>query len=232
MSKRAKVKKRKRCVKMEKQFILFDLDGTLTDSGEGITKSVAYAVESLGYAPLSPNTLREFIGPSLLDGFREYANMPAEIAEKAVRKYRERYRDIGIFENAVYDGVPEMLEGLKNCGKTLILATAKPIFFAKQIMQHFDLAKYFEKLFGAEFSGEINNKNAVIKLALSDCGIENKSEAVMVGDRSQDIIGAKANGIESIGVLYGYSDDGELQNAGADMICKTPNDVLNALCGK
>ncbi len=214
---------------MNKKYILFDLDGTLTDSGEGIKNCVKYALEKIVEPIPDKSVLLRFIGPPLIDSFREFCHLSQERASLAVEKYRERYKDTGIFENCVYDGVTKMLSGLKSSGKTLLLATAKPIVFAERIMVHFDLAKYFDGLYGAELEPPYNNKIAVMRLALEKGGVDDLSTAVMVGDRSQDILGAKVVGIDSIGVRYGYAEKGELETAGADFICATPDEVLKLL---
>lgn len=202
------------------KYILFDLDGTITDSALGITNSVKYALNKLN-APIPPyETLCKFIGPPLLDGFRDFCGFETEKAQAAVKFYREYYETTGLFENAVYDGIPEFLRALKERGKTVILATSKPEKFAKQILEHFDLMQYFDYAAGASMDETRNKKDAVIAYALKECNIKDKSLAVMVGDRHHDIFGAKVNGISCVGVLYGFGNREELEAAGADYIAE------------
>lgn len=202
------------------KYILFDLDGTITDSALGITNSVKYALRKLN-APIPPyETLCKFIGPPLLDGFRDICGFETEKAQAAVKYYREYYETTGLFENAVYDGIPEFLRALKENGKSVILATSKPEKFARLILEHFDLIQYFDFAAGASMDETRNKKDAVIAYALLKCNIKDKSLAVMVGDRHHDICGAKVNGISSVGVLYGFGDRGELTDAGADYIAE------------
>lgn len=211
------------------QYLLFDLDGTLTDSAPGILGCVKYALTELSL-PLPPeNVLFEFIGPPLVDAFSKYCGLDEETAKLAVEKYRERYSTIGLFENRVYDGVPEMLSSLSNAGKTLILATSKPKIFADRILEKFDLKKYFYETVGATFDGRIDYKDEVIEEALKRCEIKDKSKALMIGDRHHDIDAAKKLGLRSLGVLYGFSKPGELENCGADLLAATPEEVVKLL---
>ena len=206
------------------QFVLFDLDGTLTDSEEGILNSVRYALKPYGIE-LPYETLKKFIGPPLLEAFSEYAELPKEEAEKAVARYRERYSTRGMYENKVYIGVPEMLESIKKSGKIIILATAKPLVYASEILKHFDLAKYFDFQVGADFVGGIHNKDDVIAAAIQRANIKDIATAVMVGDRHHDVEGAKKFTMKAIGVNYGFGDIEELQSAGADYIANTPKEI-------
>ena len=213
------------------RYALFDLDGTLTDSAEGITKSVAYALEKFGIIVKDLSELQVFVGPPLVDTFRAYYSMSDEDAHKAVAFYRERFSDIGIFENRVYDGIKELLEELKKQGLTLIVATSKPELFANRIAEHFDIKKYFDIIVGATFDGKISTKKQVIDEVFARAGITNKAEAVMIGDRRQDTEGAAAAGIDSIGVLYGYGSREELESTGATFIAATPRDIKSILIG-
>ena len=207
------------------KYILFDLDGTITDSAPGITNSVKYALKKLG-APIPPyETLCKFIGPPLLDGFRDICGFDTEKAQAAVKLYREYYETTGLFENAVYDGIPELLRALKENEKTVILATSKPEKFARLILDHFDLMQYFNYAAGASMDETRNKKDAVIAYALKECNITDKSLAVMVGDRHHDIFGAKENGISSVGVLYGFGNREELTAAGADYIAENIDEL-------
>lgn len=212
--------------------ILFDLDGTLTDPKEGITNCVKYALESVGIYETDMAKLMRFIGPPLVDSFMKYYGYDKEAALLLVEKYRERFSTVGLFENALYDGVEEMLEVLKKSGKTIVLATAKPIVYAKRIMEHFDIAKYFDLMCGAELDGSVNHKHEVIELALKRLGNPDKARVVMVGDREQDIAGAHKNGIKSIGVRFGYAEKNELENAGADYIAENMEELKELLLSR
>jgi len=213
------------------KYILFDLDGTLTDPKEGITRSVAYALESLGINVSDLDELCKFIGPPLRESFEQYYGLSQSDSALAVRKYRERFADRGLYENAPYSGMKELLERLKSLGKTLIVATSKPRPFAVQILEHFGLDSYFDFVSGSEFDGTRGNKAEVIAHALESCGISDRSSVIMVGDRSFDVIGAKENGLACIGVLYGYGGRAELESAGADYIVETVSELQNLLCG-
>lgn len=211
------------------KYILFDLDGTITDSAPGITNSVKYALKKL-VAPIPPyETLCKFIGPPLLDGFRDICGFDTEKAQAAVKLYREYYETTGLFENAVYDGIPELLRAFKENEKTVILATSKPEKFARLILDHFDLMQYFNYAAGASMDETRNKKDAVIAYALKECNITDKSLAVMVGDRHHDIFGAKKNGISSVGVLYGFGNREELTAAGADYIAENIDELYKIL---
>ena len=207
-------------------YLLFDLDGTLTDPGEGITNSVAYALKKWGIEVKDKRELYPFIGPPLSASFKKYYGFSEADALKCVEYYREYFRDKGIFENEVYSGVPALLARLKQEEKTLILATSKPEGFAKQILDHFDLTKYFDFVAGATMDETRNKKADVIAYALKMAGVTDLSRALMIGDRDQDMLGAKANGLASLGVLYGYGDRAELEGAGATCIAETVDDIL------
>lgn len=216
---------------MEKNYILFDLDGTLTDPKVGITGSVAYALESFGIHIENHDDLCCFIGPPLLDSFMEYYGMSEEDANRAIAKYRECFSVTGLFENEVYHGIPQLLRQLKDAGKTLIIATSKPAVFSQRILDHFDLSQYFTFLSGSELDGTRNDKAEVISYALEQCGITDLSQVIMIGDRKHDIIGARKNGLPCIGVLYGYGDRAEHESAGADYIVETVDELKALLCG-
>lgn len=205
---------------MDKKYILFDLDGTLTDPAEGITNSVQYALAKFGITVKNKSELNKFIGPPLKASFEKYYGFTEEQAVCAIEYLREYYKDKGIFENYVYEGLEVLLKQLKDNGKILIVATSKPTVFATQILEHFDLAKYFDFIAGSELDGTRVKKDEVIAFALGECGVTDFSQAVMVGDRKYDILGAKHTGICSVGVLYGYGDLPELQTAGADYIAE------------
>jgi len=198
--------------------LLFDLDGTLTDPKEGITACVKYALSHFGTAENDEKKLLKFIGPPLVDSFRDFYSFSDDEANLAIKKYRERFSDIGIFENAVIDGAIELLKYLKENGKTIALATSKPLVFAKRITEKFGLDRYLDYQVGAELDGTRNYKDEVISSVIELAGINDLSKIVMIGDRKQDIIGAKKCGIASIGVRCGYAEKNELEEAGADYI--------------
>ncbi len=214
-----------------KSYILFDLDGTLTDPGEGITNSVAYALEKFGIAVEDRTTLYKFIGPPLIDSFIKYYGFSKEQAITAVDYYREYYRAKGIFENLLYSGIPQLLERLCSSGKRVILATSKPEGFAKQILEHFGISRYFYYVAGATMSETRTKKAEVIAYALEQCDITDRENAVMVGDREMDITGAHSTGLEAIGVLYGYGDNKELTAAGADRKAQNVEELEKILLG-
>ena len=215
---------------MNYKYILFDLDGTITDSSEGITKSVEYALKSYGISVEDLNSLRCFIGPPLAESFEKYFNFNKEEAREAVEVYREYYSEIGIFQNKLYHGIPELLSKLKKQGKKVLMATSKPEVFAKQILEHFHLMKYFDFVGGSNLDGSRELKAEVIAYVLEEYKIKNLKEAVMIGDRKHDIIGAKELGMDSIGVLYGFGNKEEFQKASADYIVEDVEE-LNKLLG-
>lgn len=214
---------------MRYEYILFDLDGTLTDSGIGITNSVMYALKKYGIEVSDRRKLNKFLGPPLSYSFEKYYGFSEEDAKTAVEYYREYYRENGIFENSVYNGIEDLLKALKNKNKIILTATSKPEVFAKQVLEHYDIAKYFTYIGGSNLDGTRVKKYEVIKYVLESCGIVDLSKAIMIGDREHDIIGAKEAGISSIGVLYGYGDRFELENAGADFIADTVGDIGKVL---
>lgn len=205
--------------------ILFDLDGTLTDSSPGIINSIVYALDKYGITVEDTAKLRKFLGPPLHESFKEFYGFDEEKAMEAVLFYREYFSTEGLFENQVYNGIPDLLQKLNDNGKRVIAATSKPQKFTDRIMEHFDLAKYFEFTAGSNMDGTRSKKAEIIEYALNECKITNKSNVIMVGDRKHDIIGAKSVGIDSIGVEYGYGDYDELKNAGATYIVKTVEEL-------
>ncbi|MVX66895.1 HAD-IA family hydrolase [Clostridium chromiireducens] len=209
------------------EYILFDLDGTITDSGEGITKSVQYALKHFGIIEDNLSDLNKFIGPPLKDSFKRFYNFDDEKAEMGLKKYREYYAKKGIYENSLYDGIVEVFEALMKRDKKIILATSKPEVYAKEILKYFKVDNYFTFTAGADFEETRVNKGDVIKYALNEAKISDISKVIMVGDREHDIIGAKENNIKSIGVLYGYGDVIELTQARADHIVKSTEELLN-----
>ena len=192
--------------------ILFDLDGTLTNSDLGITTCVQHALRHFGIEVEDRRTLRHFIGPPLLDSFMKHYNMSKEQAEEAVVKYRERFSTVGLFENEVYPGIDSLLEKLKQEGKLLATASSKPENFVLQILEHFGLDGYFDEIAGAELSTSgRNSKEAVLRYVLDRLGVEDLSTAVLVGDTKFDVQGAKSLGIDCIGVTYGFGTAAELK---------------------
>ena len=203
------------------KYILFDLDGTLTDPALGITNSVRYALKKFGIEA-DRKELYKFIGPPLIDSFMEFYGFDYEKAVKALEYYREYFSDKGIFENSIFAGVKEMLKSLKKSGKKIILATSKPEKYAVRILEHFNIKEYFDFVAGATMDEKRNQKDQVIEYALKECGIKNTDEAVMVGDRKYDILGAHQFNIKAVGVLFGYGSKEELLNAKADFL---PEDI-------
>jgi phosphoglycolate phosphatase len=210
---------------MKYQHILFDLDGTLTDSGPGIRNAVRHALKRYGIKENDENNLNRFIGPPLYDSFIRFYGIDEKEAEKGENYFREYYRDIGIFENSVYDGIEKCLKDLIGGGAKLYIATSKPDFMAEKVLSHFDLKKYFTAVAGADIENGRRTKSAVLEMLLSDHPEINSENAVMVGDREHDIFGASNFGIKGIGVLWGYGSKAELENSGADFIANTPQEL-------
>lgn len=211
------------------EHIFFDLDGTLTDSALGITRSVKYALNKYGIVENDQNKLNMFVGPPLKDSFMNIYGFSEEKATEAIDFYREYYAVTGIKENSVYLGVEDMLKNLIKAGKKLYVATSKPEHYAKQILEYFGLSEYFEFVGGATMDEKLVAKADIINYVMTACNLNQKSQIIMVGDREHDILGARAQNIKSIGVLYGYGNLKELQNAKADFIAKTPNDVAEII---
>lgn len=209
-----------------KKTILFDLDGTLTDSGEGIINCAILALEHFGLPIPSREAMRVFVGPPLHESFIKHG-VPADQADEAVRIYRSRYIPIGKFENTPYPGIREMLEALKREGHTLYVATSKPEQMSVEILEHFDLAKYFDRICGATMDTSRSSKEAVIEYLLKQNG--HADNMVMVGDTKFDVIGAKAHGIPTIGVSWGYGEVSDMLEAGAAGIAHTSEELLEML---
>ncbi|MCI5597279.1 MAG: HAD family hydrolase [Lachnospiraceae bacterium] len=213
--------------KEKKKVILFDLDGTLTDPMIGITKSVQYALKKYGIIEEDLWNLTKFIGPPLKESFMEFYGFSEEEGQKAVEYYREYYAPVGIYENQVYEGLEKMLAALKEKGLSLCVATSKPERFAKMILDHFHLDSYFDLIGGALMDGR-TDKAEVISYVLAQLDTK-KEKVVMVGDREHDVLGARKNGLDSIGVLFGYGNEEELKEAGADWIAKDMTELGNLL---
>lgn len=212
-----------------KKYIFFDLDGTLTDSAEGITNSVAYTLEHYGISVEDKSSLNVFVGPPLVESFMKYYGFDREKAKASVGIYREYFEEKGMFENAVYPGISNLLEGLKKDGYKLYVATSKPEQYSIKILEHFELAPYFEMIGGADMNETRVHKGDVIRYVCESCGLTDMSEIVMVGDRENDMNGAKQNQMESVGVLYGYGSREELENAGACHIAATVEELGEVL---
>ena len=210
------------------EYVLFDLDGTLTDPGEGITNSIVYALDKFGISVSDKKDLYKFIGPPLYDSFVKYCGFSHENANLAITYYREYFAPKGLYENTVYKGIEDMLGFLAEKGVKLIVATSKPEKYARAIIAHFALDRYFDDIIGATMDEKRNTKDAVIAYAIEKCKIVPQN-AIMVGDRLHDVLGAKANGMRSIGVLYGFGSYKELSDAGADMIVKDVEQLKKTL---
>lgn len=212
------------------QYILFDLDGTIIDSEKGILNCVQYALQSFGIDEPDRTKLLCFIGPPLVDSFQEFYHFTPEEAKRATEKYRERYREKGLYEVEVYAGVENMLKELKAQGKTLALATSKPEIFAGMILKNVGLYSYFDVVVGSELDGTRDKKEDVIREVFARLENPERSQVIMVGDRKYDILGAKAWNVDSVGVTYGFAPEGELEENGATYIAHTPEDVVINCC--
>ena len=222
--------------KLRYKYILFDLDGTLVDSGEGITKSVEYALAHFGVKPKTREELYRFIGPPLADSFMRFCGFTREQAGEAVDSYRQRYAAVGVHENSVYPGIIETLKKLCGMGAVCALATSKPEVFANIVVDEMGFRPYLTGVFGAELDDAEGRKRRlrlekadVIAYAMEMLGAVKREEVLMVGDRMHDIEGAKANGIVSCGVLFGFGSREELETAGASFIIETPEEIFGII---
>lgn len=212
--------------------ILFDLDGTLTDPAEGITRSIQYALERLGYPAPPASDLYSWIGPSLRESFAHYLHTDdRQKVELAITFYRERFAGVGLFENVVYPGIPALLADLQQAGCRLFLATSKPEVYARRILDHFDLAIYFSAIGGATLDGRLQTKADVIATVLPQLEPDERTALVMVGDREQDIVGARIHGIPSIAVSYGYGSIAELTACAPDRVVNSVAELRTVLLG-
>jgi len=212
---------------MDLDAIYFDLDGTLTDPKPGITRSIQYALQRLDHPTIpTEDELTWCIGPPLRSSFVRMLGDPA--ADRAVALYRERFSDIGLYENRVYDGIGEVLTTLRAAGHRLFVATSKAHVYADRIIDHFGLRDHFEHVFGAELDGTRADKSHLLEYALKRAAVD-PSKTRMIGDRSHDMVGAKNNGMQRIGVLYGYGSRDELLEAGAQHVCATPAAILRCV---
>lgn len=212
------------------QTILFDLDGTLTDPGEGITNSVAYSLAKYGIEVTDRRTLYKFIGPPLYESYMNFYGFSEPQAHEAVEYYREYYRPRGIFENRVYDGIPRLLADLKGAGLRLLVATSKPEGFSNQILEHFGLSQYFDFVAGSTLDGSRIRKGDVIAYALEQSGADPKG-CLMIGDREHDVLGAAEHGIPCLGVTFGYGSLEELVCAGARAVVDDVESISRFILG-
>lgn len=222
------LRKPKKLYMKDKKYLLFDLDGTLTDPFTGITRSVQHALKHYGIIENDLNLLTPFIGPPLIDSFRERYHFSEEQAKEAVCYYREYFVEKGWCENKVYPGIPELLKHLQEAGRKLYVATSKPTPFAEKILSHFNLSRYFERIEGSSLDHTKMRKAEVMQSLLAQAVITEKGEAIMVGDRKYDVIGAHEVSVECVGVLYGYGSREELISAGADYVVPSV-EALSAL---
>lgn len=225
---------------MKYKYLLFDLDGTLTDPKEGITTSVQYALRAFSIEEPDLDKLTPFIGPPLRESFMNFYGFGEEQAKEAVEKYREWFRPKGVFQNRIYPGIKEMLEKLEENGKVLAVASSKPQIFVEQVLRHFEIYRYFRVIVGSELDGRRDAKEEVVAEALrqlKEAGYrehgsqerekagEPQGGAVMIGDRKFDIAGGKEHGLATVGVTFGYAQEGELEAAGADFIVHTVEEL-------
>lgn len=219
---------------MRYKYLLFDLDGTLTDPKEGITTSVQYALKAYGIEEPDLDKLTPFIGPPLRESFMKFYGFHEAQAEDAVAKYREWFAPTGIFQNEIYPGTEEMLREMKDAGMILAVASSKPQVFVEKILHHFSIYDYFQVIVGSELDGTRDSKEEVVEEALRQLQEGNgaplaKEKTVMVGDRKFDIIGGREHGLVTVGVSFGYAKEGELEEAGADYIVDTVEELRRLL---
>lgn len=208
--------------------IFFDLDGTLTESGEGITKSVQYALEKIGKPEEDLEKLKVFVGPPLMEQFMKYAGVDEATGRKAVEFYRERYEVKGIYENHPYESVEEMLQELKRKGYILAVVSSKPEYYVTQILDYFKLSSYFDVVVGSEMNGARTSKSEVIEEALKRINMSDKrNEVLMVGDKEHDVLGARAAGLDCVAVAYGYGTQEELTEANPLKIVDSVDELLH-----
>ena len=214
------------------KYVLFDLDGTISDPKVGICTSVQQALKKFGIDVPDINTLTPFIGPPLRDSFRDFYHIKPEDMEDVIVAYRARFSTVGLFENDLYDGIPELLKSLKENGRKLALASSKPRVFVEKILDHFGISQYFDVIMGSELDGTRENKSEIIAECLRLFELDpsgDLSETVMVGDRKYDIEAANAAGLPNIAVSYGYGSEEELSKAGAMVIAGTVKELENIL---
>lgn len=211
------------------KYLLFDLDGTLTDSGIGIMRSAKYALEKMGVEVRDVESLRPFVGPPLEDSFKMFFGFSDENAAEAVRLYRERYKEIGVYENEPYAGVADCLDLLKSKGYRLAIGTSRPMDMTMVVLKHFGLERFFDYVGARDAEGLLHTKADVLRSVIVNMGIENTDEAIMIGDKKFDVAGAKEVGLRCIGVTWGYGGHEELECAGADIIVDSFDDLCAVL---
>lgn len=214
---------------MKNHFVLFDLDGTVTDSSAGIVNSIQYALTKMGKEERDQDRLRSYVGPSLKDTFKNNYFPEGEEYKKAIAFYREYYAEKGIYENELYQGIGKVLDEIHNEGGKIALATAKPTYFAKIILRHFGIMEKFDTVVGSHLGGTRSTKNEIIFEVLDQLGFPDSEDIYMIGDREYDIHGGKHHGLKTIGVDYGYGPEGELASANPDYIVTSTTEILNSL---
>ncbi len=211
------------------QWIFFDLDGTLTDPQTGIFNSIRYALGKLRIDEPDSDQLKEFIGPPLRDSFQRHFGLSPQTAWQAVEYYREYFSSQGMFENLVYPGIPELLAALRRDGKRLAVATSKPTVFSERILTHFDLLAFFEQVVGSNLDGSRVEKGEVVAELMTRISSDSRSQMLMIGDRKHDIIGARINQIDSLGVAYGYGTLEELRESGPTYLVNSVSEISELL---
>lgn len=215
------------------QYLLFDLDGTLTNPKEGITRSVQHALRHFGIEVADPDTLTPYIGPPLIPSFIEFHGLTQEQAPEALQVYRQRFSTVGLFENEVLNGVPEMLRALKQNGRFVAVASSKPEPYVIRILEHFDLLQYFDEVVGASMDEKRSAKKDIIEEALRRMGkAPGDRDILMIGDRMHDVEGAQLCGLDSLGIYTGFASEGELEDAGATYVFHTIRDMADFLLNK
>lgn len=214
---------------MKYPYVFFDLDGTLSNSAEGITNSVAYALEKMGIQPPPREALMHYIGPPLIRTFSKDYDLTEELGLRAVELYREYYNVKGIYQCAMYPGVDTLLRALRDSGRTPVLATCKPTVMATRVLDYFGLTPLFEMISGPELDGTRNEKHEVIAYAMDRLGIRDPHSILMVGDRQDDAWGAQACGVDCLGVLWGFGTREELLAAGVKAVVESPSEIMDFL---
>lgn len=207
--------------------VLFDLDGTLTDPKQGFVRSIRFALSELNIKFEPDANFESYIGPPLHDTFRQLCGSDGSVGD-AISIFRERYAEIGLFENELYEGIQESLERILGTAESIHVVTSKPTVFSRRIIEHFELDKYFNVVFGSNLDGSLSDKTELLYHVLENQRFA-PQDAVMIGDRRFDMIGAKNHGIRALGVLWGYGSEDELREAGADGICSHPKEIYDQI---